>query len=99
MKQDVVLPKHHNLILRGARLCVALFCIFGLSIIYSSFKLFNFGVTTGLLMFAQGVFYIVGSLVVLGVLTSILEGVRAQLETRNQMIRLTENLSKIEHNR
>jgi len=94
MRQDVVLHNHHKLILRGARLCVALVCMFGLSIIYSSFKLFNFGLTAGLLMFGQGVLYIVGSLIVLGVLSSFLEGVKAQLETRNQMIKLAQALIK-----
>ncbi len=94
MSKELELPNNYKLILRGARLCVALICIFGLTLIYSSFKLFSLGGATALLILGEGVFYIVGSFVLLGVFHSFMESAKAQLETRNEMLKLTAEFAK-----
>ncbi|WP_147361055.1 hypothetical protein [Colwellia sp. RSH04] len=94
MSRELELPNSYKLILRGARLCVALICIFGLTLIYSSFKLFSLGAAAALLTLGEGMFYIVGSFVLLGVLHSFMESAIAQLETRNEMVKLTAELAK-----
>jgi len=94
MSNELELPNNYKLILRGAKLCVALICILGLTLIYSSFKLLSLGGAASFLLFGEGVFYIVGSFVILGVLQSFMESMKAQLETRNEMLKLTATLTK-----
>jgi len=94
MNKELELPNNYKLIRRGARVCAALISILGLTLIYSSFKLLTLGGTASLLLFGEGVFYVVGSFVMIGLLNSFMEGVKAQLETRNEMIKLTATLTK-----
>ena len=70
----------------ASQIVAALGCITGLVTLYATLKLFRLSFMLGMAEAAMGVFFIVGSLVVLGLIYGFLAIVKAQVDIRNATV-------------
>ena len=86
MEMQMKLPKLYAFVRVASQIVAALGCITGLVTLYPAIKMFRFSFMMGISVAAMGVFYIVGSLVVLGLIYGFLAIVKAQVDIRNATV-------------
>ena len=86
MEMQMKLPKLYAFVRVASQIVAALGCITGLVTLYATLKLFRLSFMLGMAEAAMGVFFIVGSLVVLGLIYGFLAIVKAQVDIRNATV-------------
>ena len=89
MSTRMKLPKFYKLVQIGALIGVVYACIMGGFIIANTFKLFEHGFMLGFLGVSGGLAYILGAFVVYGIVDCFLASVKAQVESRNELLKLS----------
>ncbi len=93
--KNMELPKLYRFVQLGALVGSIIVSLKGLFFIKGSLTMFSLAGFTGAAMsLGMGILYIVGSLVFYGVVSCFLCSVKAQVESRNELLKLSDYLSQ-----
>ena len=93
--KNMELPKLFKFVQLGALVGSIIFAIIGLYFIISSVGIFDMlGASAAGMALGMGVIYIIGSLTFYGVVSCFLCSVKAQVESRNELFKLSDYLSQ-----
>ncbi|EGU38045.1 hypothetical protein [Vibrio splendidus] len=91
MQNNMDLPQYYGLVKCMAKVGAGLGCISGAVAILGGLGMFKFGFMAGMTAISGGVLTVIMSLAGLGVTFCFLAMVKAQIDTRNAIIRFTES--------
>lgn len=87
MKKEMALPRYYGLVRLVAQIGAVLGCLAGVVVMFISFAAFQFGFIAGISAMFNGVVIIILSLAGLGISYCFLAIVKAQIDTRNAIIK------------